>query len=129
MTDFANIAFAAAGRKPAGTVVVLVGRGLVFGPQARALAVEDVCRRAAAAADFDGKPRAALELLAPAGTDLDRLVLLGTGEPSEIGERDWLTLGGAAMAAIGSAKAATVLFERPDGRRAPRTPPPILRLA
>ncbi len=121
MTDFANITFTATGRKPVGTVVVLVGQDLVFGPQARALAVEDVCRRAASAAEFNGKARATLELLAPAGTDLDRLVLLGTGNPSEIGESDWLTLGGTAMAALGKAKAATVLFERPDGRRAPRS--------
>jgi leucyl aminopeptidase len=123
MTDLANITFAATGKKPAGTVVILVGPDLVLGPQARALAVEEVCRRAASAADFHGKARATLELLAPAGTDLDRLVLVGTGDPSEIGEGDWLTLGGAAMAAVGKAKAATVLFERPDGRRAPRAAP------
>ena len=121
MTDFANITFAAPGRKPAGTVILLVGQDLVLGPQARALEVEEVCRRAASAADFNGKMRETLELLAPAGTDLDRLVLLGTGNPAEIGEGDWLRLGGAAMAAIGNAKAATVLLERPDGRRAPRT--------
>ncbi len=120
MTDFANITFAAPGKKPAGTVILLVGQDLVLGPQARALKVDEVCRRAAAAADFNGKERTTLELLAPAGTDLDRLVLLGTGNPSEMGEGDWLRLGGVAMAAIGNAKAANVLFERPDGRRAPK---------
>ncbi len=120
MTDFANITFAAPRRKPAGTLVVLVGEGLMLGPQARALALDDLWRRAASAADFKGKIRTSLELLAPAGTELDRLVLLGTGDPSKINEDDWPTLGGIAVAAIGKAKAATVLFERPDGRRATR---------
>jgi leucyl aminopeptidase len=121
MTDFANIAFAPTGRKLAGTLVVLVGQDLVLGPQARALGVDELVRRAAASAEFNGKARSTIELLAPAGTDFDRLVLVGTGNAAEITENDWLNLGGAAMGAVGKAKTATVLFERPDGRRVPRT--------
>ena len=120
MTDLAQIAFAPTGRKLAGTLVVLVGPDLILGPQARALGIEALVRRAAGAAEFKGRPRATLDLIAPAATDFDRLILVGTGDPAEIGEHDWLRLGGVAMGALRTAKEATVLFERPDGRRVPR---------
>jgi leucyl aminopeptidase len=117
MTDFAAISFAKPPRAPTGTVVVLVGDDLVLGPGARALGIDDLIRRAAATAEFKGKSKSTLDLLAPAGTGLDRLVLVGTGKPNEIADKDWISLGGAAMGALGKAKAATVIFERPDGRR------------
>ena len=117
MTDLANVTFAKPGRKPARTVVAFVGENLVFGSQLRSLGVEKLVRKAAAVADFKGKVRKSLELLAPAGTDLDRLILVGMGNPSEISPNDWLRLGGVAMGALGRATSATVLFERPDGRR------------
>ena len=117
MTDFAAISFAKVPRALAGTVVVLVGEDLILGPGARALGIEDLVRRAAATADFKGKARSTLDLLAPGGTAFDRLILVGTGKPAEMAEKDWINFGGAAMGALGKAKAATVIFERPDGRR------------
>ncbi|MCR4282520.1 MAG: leucyl aminopeptidase [Bauldia sp.] len=116
MTDLGRIAFAGTGRKPAGTVVVLVGEDLALGPLAKSLGVEKLIRRAAATAEFKGKAKSTLDLLAPSGTDIDRLVLVGTGKPAELTETDWLNLGGAAMGALNKATAATVLFERPDGK-------------
>ena len=78
MTDFAKIAFAKAGRKPAGTVVILVGEGLALGPQAKALKLDALIRRAGATAEFTGKAKTTLDLLAPADSPLDRLILVGT---------------------------------------------------
>ena len=102
MTDFASISFAKPGRTPpAGTVVALVGEDLVHGPGARALGIETIVRRAAAVGDFKGKSKAILDLLAPAGTEFDRLILVGTGKADEIADRDWINLGGAAMGAPG----------------------------
>ncbi len=121
MTDLANITFAKPTRKLAGTVVALVGPDLTLGPLARGLGLEAQIARAAAAAGFSGKAKAVLDLLAPSGADFDRLILLATGSPAEIAEKDWVDLGGAAAGALGKAKAATVLFERPDGRRIGRT--------
>ena len=116
MTDFAKIAFAKAGRKLSGTVVILAGEGLALGPQAKALKLDDLIRRAAATSDFTGKAKRVLDLIAPSGADFDRLILIGTGKPEDIGDRDWVNLGGAAMGALGRAKAATILLERPDGK-------------
>ena len=121
MTALANITFQKPGRKPAGTLVVLAGEDLQLGPLAKALGIDKlVARAAAAAASFKGKAMATLDLYAPAGTDLDRLIVLGCGKPGELKDHDWLRLGGAAMGALRKGKSATVLLERPDGRRARR---------
>ncbi len=117
MTDLARIAFTKPGRKLSGTVVALVGEDLLLGPQARALGLDGLVGRAAATTEFKGNAKAVLDLLAPAGADFDRLILIGTGKPTDIIDKDWVELGGAAMGALGRTKAATVLFERPDGRR------------
>ena len=116
MTDFAKISFAKAGRKPAGTVAILVGEDLILGPQAKALGVDKLVKRAAATADFKGKPKSSLDLIAPADADFERLVLVGVGKASEIAGSDWTHIGGQTMGVIGKAKKATVLFERPDGK-------------
>jgi leucyl aminopeptidase len=121
MTDFANIAFAPTGGKLAGTLVLLVGPDLLLGPMARSLGGDDLFRRAASAAEFTGKPRATMELLAPAGIDAGRIVLVGTGDLAAMSEYDWVRLGGVAMGVTGKAKAATVFFERPDGHRIPKS--------
>ena len=121
MTDLVRINFAKPSRKLAGTVVALVGPDLALGPQAQGLGLGAPIARAAAAAGFSGKAKAILDLLAPAGADFDRLILVGTGAPDEIAEKDWVDLGGAAMGALRKAKAATVLFERPDGADAGKT--------
>src|SRR5262249_52478723 len=114
MTDLAKITFAKAGRKPAGTILVLAGPDAALGLEARALGLNDVIRRAATAADFTGKARTSFELLAPA-KGIDRVLVLGVGEVAEVKAEDWVALGGAAMGALGKAKRATVRLERPDG--------------
>jgi leucyl aminopeptidase len=115
MTTLANVTFQKSGRKPAGTLVILAGEDVQLGPQAKALGIEAYIGRAAQAATFKGKLNATLDLYAPPGTDLDRLVVLGCGKTGELKELDWLRLGGAAMGAAGRGKPATILLERPDG--------------
>ena len=117
MTDLARIVFTTAGGKARGTVVVFVGDDLVLGPRAKALGIADLVRRAAASAEFKAKPKTVLDLLAPSGTELDRLIVIGTGKTPDLTERDWLKLGGTVRGALGKAKAATVLLERPDGKK------------
>ncbi len=97
--------------------MVLAGADLVLGPQAKALGAGDLIARAAATAGFKAKATAKLDLLAPAGADLDRLIVIGTGKPADLSEYDWLRLGGTAMSALLRTKNATVLLERPDGRK------------
>ncbi len=117
MTDLAQITFAKLVRKPKGTVIVLTGEGLTLGPQAAALGVESLLKRAAATAEFTGKAKSKLDLIAPAGTDIERLIFVGVGNPGDLRADDWAGLGGAAFGAAGKAKALTILLERPDGEK------------
>ena len=87
--------------------VVLIGPGPHWGPAARDLdqASGGVLARCAAAGDFSGKPRSALEILAPAKLAAKRVILLGVG--SEPNELDRIRLGGAVLGEIQKRKADT----------------------
>ena len=98
------VSFSKPGRKLSGTAIAFAGDDLELGPEAKALGVEALVERAASAAGFKGKAMTILDLLAPAGTGLDRLIVVGTGKPADLKEHDWLRLGGAAMGALGKAK-------------------------
>ncbi|MBN8996058.1 MAG: leucyl aminopeptidase [Rhizobiales bacterium] len=119
MTKLSEIAFARPGRAPSGTLIVLAGDDLRLGAIARSLGVEDVVKRAAAAASFKGKAMTTLDILAPAGVALDRLIVVGTGKPGDLKERDWARLGGAALGTLGRGRQATAVVERPDGKKTP----------
>ena len=65
---------------------------------------------AAKAAKFTGKSKQAFEVLAPAGTDLERIVVVGTGKAEEMNEIAWRKLGGATRARVATAEKVTVLL-------------------
>jgi leucyl aminopeptidase len=111
MTDLARISFAKPVAKPAGTVAILVGDDLSPGKLAAGLNIGKLLQRAAAASEFKGKPRSSLDLIAPAGTDLDRLVVVGLGKVADIGKDGWVDVGGTVAGALGKAKKATLYFD------------------
>jgi len=111
MTDRARIAFAKPVTKAGGTLVLLAGPNLALGETATRLGLTALVARAAGTVGFSGKAMSTLDLLAPAGTALDRLLVIGTGAPGELKEKDWLRLGGAVLGAMGKAEAATVALE------------------
>ena len=92
--------------------------GLKFGPAARkALApTGDLVDRAAAAERFKGKNGAALDMVAPAGLDVSRLVVVGVGKAKDLKADAWVKLGGVAMGKVpASASEATILADLPGG--------------
>ncbi|MGH6675056.1 MAG: leucyl aminopeptidase family protein, partial [Xanthobacteraceae bacterium] len=101
-----------------GVLVAFCGENLKFGPTTKKalLPAEDLIRRAAAADRFSGKSGSVLEIVAPQGLDLPRLVLIGTGKDSEFSSRDIVKLGGIAMGKVPAAAAqATFLAEFGSG--------------
>jgi leucyl aminopeptidase len=97
---------------------VFCGDNLKFGRAAqRTLApVAEFLRRAAAADNFTGKNGTALELIAPPGLDLPRLVVVGIGKAAADKPRDIVKLGGIAMGkAPARASEITVYAEFPSG--------------
>ena len=111
--EFAPLAAAAKG-----VLVVLCEEGLKYGSAARkaTAASGDLLARAAAAESFNGKSGSALEIVAPSGLDLARLVVLGVGKARDLKEQDFVKLGGVAMGKIpASATAATIIADLPSG--------------
>ncbi len=104
---------------PAKDVLVLFcEEGLKFGSAARKALdpTGDLITRAAAADRFKGKNGSALNLVAPAGLDVSRLVIVGVGKPRDLEPRDFVKLGGVAVGKIpSSAREATIIADLPGG--------------
>jgi leucyl aminopeptidase len=97
-----------------GVLVTFCAEGLKFGrtTQKALSPIGDLYRRAAAADRFTGKSGYALEIIAPSGLNVPRLIVIGTGKERDLKDRDLVKLGGVAMGKIPSAAAqATVLAE------------------
>jgi len=116
-----KLEFAPLAATPKGVLIVLCEEGLKYGSAARkaVAASGDLLARAAAAESFKGKSGSALEIVAPSGLDLARLIVLGVGKARELKEQDFVKLGGAAMSKIpSSATAATIIAEPASGIKA-----------
>jgi leucyl aminopeptidase len=101
-----------------GVLVAFCGENLKFGPATqKALSpLGDLVRRAAAADRFTGKNGASLDIVAPTGLSVPRLVVIGTGKESELKRRDVVKLGGIAMGKVPPAAAeATICAEFGSG--------------
>ncbi|MHC5653245.1 leucyl aminopeptidase [Stappia sp. ICDLI1TA098] len=119
-----KISFTKVSKPAKGVVVLFVDDTLALGAQASALleGAGGLLARAAAAGNFTGKARSVLDILAPAGLELDRIVVVGLGKAGEIadlGETGWTDLGGVVMGAIGRAGSVHVCLETPAGEIAP----------
>src|SRR5579862_218866 len=97
---------------PRGVLVVFCEENVKLGPATqRALApMGDLIRRAAAADRFTGKSGSSLDIVAPSGLDLPRVVVVGIGKESELKSRDIVKLGGIAMGKVPAAAANATIF-------------------
>jgi leucyl aminopeptidase len=95
-----------------GVLVVFCGEHLKFGDATKkALSpVEELVRRAAAADRFSGKNGSTLDIVAPQGLDIPRLVVVGTGKEGELKPRDIVKLGGVAMGKVPQAAVEATIF-------------------
>jgi leucyl aminopeptidase len=95
-----------------GVLVTFCAENLKFGPStAKALSpIGDLLRRAADADRFTGKNGSTLDIVAPSGLNLPRLVVVGTGKESELKPPDIVKLGGIAMGKVPTAAAEATIF-------------------
>jgi len=102
-----SIAFAKSALPDEGVAVVFYADGGVLGPDAEALdaATGGAIRRAIAKAAFKPKLMATLDILAPADSGLDRILVVGLGKPAEIVAKDWARIGGVIQGKLGEFKA------------------------
>jgi leucyl aminopeptidase len=101
-----------------GVLVTFCAEGLKFGPATQKILspISDHLRRAAAADRFTGKSGSTLDIIAPAGLNAPRLVVVGIGKERDLKDRDLLRLGGIAIGGVPSAAAqATIVTEFATG--------------
>ena len=93
-----NISFAAPSVPASGALVVGVLQGKKLTPSATNLnkQTDGALERALASGNFSGKKGELLEIVAPANLKNSRILLVGLGELSKLGEKDLQDLGGAA---------------------------------
>jgi leucyl aminopeptidase len=119
MPDLVEIAFAplesaASDTARHGTLVCFAGKSLDVRGAAGAIAgLGALVTQAAATAHYKGKPKTALDLLAPHGIAADRVLVVGWDEDGKPATHDWVTLGGFVMGKLRAGTAATVLLDLP----------------
>jgi leucyl aminopeptidase len=116
MSGAFKLEFASLAAPAKGVLVLFCEEGLKFGSAARrALApTGDLIMRAAAADRFKGKNGSALDIVAPSGLDVPRLLVVGVGKARDLKVQDFVKLGGTAMGKIpAAASEATIMVDLP----------------
>jgi leucyl aminopeptidase len=117
MSDVIKVGFVPFTAAPIGVLAVFCDETLKIGPVTRkALGKSaDLIKRAAEANQFKGKTASTLDILAPEGIKIQRLLVVGIGKVAELKDRDFLKFGGVIAGKLNPAsKAITVLAELSD---------------
>jgi leucyl aminopeptidase len=113
MTSRPSIAFAKFAAPAKGTVFVLSAEEGGLSETARTCDPAKTLERAAPVAEFTGKSGSTVEVLAPEGTGIDRLIAVGAGKVSVLDEYAWLKLGGTVAAALRKGTEVSVVADLP----------------
>ncbi len=122
MPDAVKVGFVPLSASPRGVLVAFCDDALKFGSATRKVLgpAADLVKRAAATSRFKGKSGATLDLLAPEGIKIQRLIVVGAGKASELKERDFLKFGGTLAGKLNAgSEAVTIMAELPDGAMEP----------
>jgi leucyl aminopeptidase len=123
MSEANKLGFSGFAAPAKGALVVFCDDGLAFGAASKKLlgqAALDFIERAAAADKFTGKAGSALDLIAPSGLKVTRLVVMGLGKAAELKPFDIIKLGGKAVGKVPQSVAeVTVVADLPAGAMKP----------
>ena len=125
MSEVVKIAFGSPSALKGNALVVFVGADMKPAPAvtARFGDLEPLIRAAAKASNFHGAQRTALDILAPAGIEASRLMVVGVAPGKDDGAIDFVTLGGFVFGKLTGAHKVEIAFEPPRGLgTAPRPP-------
>ncbi|MFD2057860.1 leucyl aminopeptidase [Mesorhizobium calcicola] len=111
MSQRPSIAFAKFSAPKTGMVFLLSADEGGLSDAAKACDPGRTLERAFPVAEFTGKFASAVEVLAPEGTSLDRLVAIGAGKVSGLDEYAWLKLGATIAASLRKATDVAVVLE------------------
>jgi len=122
MSDAVKVGFVPFSAALNGILVAFCDETLKLGPTTRKMhgKAVDLVRRAAAANQFKGKSGSILDILAPEGIKIQRLIIVGVGKSAEIKDKDLLKFGGALAGKLNAASSAVTVFgELPEGAMTP----------
>jgi leucyl aminopeptidase len=122
MSDAVKVGFVPFSTAPRGILVAFCDDTLKFGAATRKAlgAAAAMVGRAAATNQFKGKSGSMLDILAPEGLKVARLIVVGAGKLSAIKDNDFLKLGGAVAGKLRAGNdAVTIIAELPDGAMKP----------
>src|SRR5277367_1055373 len=122
MSDAVKVGFVPLSATPRGILVVFCDDALKLGQAARKTLgnAANLVKRAAATNQFKGKKGSTLDILEPEGIKIQRLIVIGTGKPADLKEKDLLNFGGKLAGKLNSgSEAVTVMAELPDGAMEP----------
>ena len=112
------------GDAPGETLVIFAGEDFALSPATREAvgSVLPTLQRAAKATNFRGKRGSSLDLLAPEGIGVERVLVLGVEDAkkdplpdAETAASKKVTLGGIAFGKLGATERATILYDLPGG--------------
>ena len=123
MSDQTALSFAGKEARPEGVAVVFAEEGPKLTPAAKDFDKKTggLLSRAAAITGFKGKRESAVDLIAPQGLGLARVVVAGLGKPGSYSAEDWVNLGGTVRGQLSGREAPTahVFLERSGGAVTP----------
>ncbi len=98
-----------------GVAIVLVAKGGAFAEEAgQAVGGGDRIARIAQISGFTGALGKTAEAIGTAAHGVEKIVLVGVGDPGRLGNDDWVKIGGAAFSRIGRSERATVTLALPE---------------
>jgi leucyl aminopeptidase len=117
MSGAVKIAFGSLSASKGAALVVFVGADMKPAPAVTAEFgdLEPLIRAAAKASNFRAAQRSALDILAPAGLEAARLLVVGVAPGKDNAPIDFITLGGFTFGKLTGAKRVEVAFEAPSG--------------
>src|SRR5580692_9116360 len=122
MSDAVKVGFVPFSTAPRGILVAFCDDTLKFGAATRKAlgAAAAMVGRAAATNQFKGKSGSTLDILAPEGLKVSRLIVVGAGKLSALKDGDFLKFGGVAAGKLRAGNdAVTIIAELPDGAMKP----------
>jgi leucyl aminopeptidase len=113
MTQKLDITFARSAKPGAGLTVLFAADGVKLDPAVAPIDPKGVVPRAAKVAGFTGKVLSTLDLLAPADSPAERILVVGVGNAKPADETQWIKLGGTITASLKKSTRVTVHLMAP----------------
>ncbi|WP_370320625.1 leucyl aminopeptidase [Oricola sp.] len=111
MTVLPTISFSKISAPKKGTAVILVAKSGKVPAIAAEIDPSGNIARAMDVSKFKGKAKSVVDIVAPAGASVDRILVIGVGDGDSVKEGDWAALGGIVRAKTASDKNLAVILD------------------